>query len=277
MHRYSILFLLWLVVSCSSTRKLKTDKETGLPLARKLSQLDSVQEGMLRGRSGVLFHAVRAEAADEMEDAEEAADDCKSRPKECTDPSFRGSDRRDAKLSFNKKNQKDPESLKHLVARLMKSDEAMHTHVPKISLACNSLRLPEEMENVFLEHVYVYVILREADGDYHLIVGNGTDSTSDMLMGVEISALPETTSPYYNKLKQVRDKFERKHKTCSRLNLWEKRKKNALPEISVKGTLFYDMGHSRDKGKKQNYSGDKTIKTGTYWEIHPATYIKFWN
>ena len=98
-----------------------------------------------------------------------------------------------------------------------------------------------------------------------------------MLMSVEISALTETTSPYYSKLKQVRDQFDRKHQTCNRLNLWNKRKKNALPEISIKGTLFYDMGHSRDKDKKPNYSGDGTIKVGTYWEIHPATYIKFWN
>ena len=153
MHRYISFFLLWLFVSCASSRKLKTDKETGLPVARKLNQLDTVQEGMLRGRNGVLFHAVRAEAALEEDAADET--ECHSLPPECPGSMFRGSDRKDAKLSFNKKVQKNPEPLKHLVARLKKSDESMHNHVPKISIACNSERLPEEMENVFLEHVFV--------------------------------------------------------------------------------------------------------------------------
>jgi hypothetical protein len=46
-----------------------------------------------------------------------------------------------------------------------------------------------------------------------------------------------------------------------------------LPEISVKGTLFFDLRHARGG----THAGNNTIKTETFWEIHPATYIKFWN
>jgi hypothetical protein len=58
---------------------------------------------------------------------------------------------------------------------------------------------------------------------------------------------------------------------CSVKNFWETN--SPLPEISVKGTLFFDLLHA----KGGTHAGNHTIKTKTFWEIHPATYIRFWN
>src|SRR5690349_2462792 len=102
MLRFTILCLVCISASCSSSRPLKKDKATGLPVARKLKQLDSVDEGMLRGRHGTMFRVSTAAAA-APENDEAAAADCQSQPKDCSSPFFRGSDRRDAKLSYNKK------------------------------------------------------------------------------------------------------------------------------------------------------------------------------
>ena len=179
-------------------------------------------------------------------------------------------DRKAAKLSFsNRQNQKEP--LQHLIDRLLASEPTMISHNPPISLASASTRVAEETENVWLEHVFIYVIIREGDGDYHLIIGNGHDTASKTLMNVEIAALPESSSPYYHTLKSVRDKFEHKYSMCSKKNFWEDHK--VLPEISIKGTLFFDLRHANTG----EHVGNKHIKTQTFWEIHPATYIKFWN
>lgn len=269
----------WLIVllACHAPRKsagsLPVDKTTGLPVARRLYQLDSVQEGLLRGRHKALYRISNTTTAQPDNDEAEVAGDCHSLPKNCEDASFRGSDRKEAKLSFIRPQKRDPQPLQPLIDRLLHSDASMKNHEPAISSDCNSIRQPEEKENVYLEGVYIYVILREDDGDYHLIVGDGINAAPETLLSVEISALPETTSSFYSTLKKVRNDFEKKFSTCSRKNLWNHRAENPLPKIAIKGTLFYDIRHA----KQGVHSGDGAVKTATFWEVHPATYFKLLN
>jgi len=274
MTRCFILFLLLLFISCSTThrtsRSLKKDESTGLPVAKKLNQLDSVDTALLRGRRGAMFRVTTMSGVELDDEAAPLADPCHSGTKNCQSDVFLGCDRKAAKLSFSHTaNHKEP--LQQLVARLLASEPAMINHNPEISLASTSTRVTEEMENVWLEHVFIYVIIREGDGDYHLIVGDGQHTAGETLMNVEISGLPEPSSPSYNKLKAVRNKFKNRYSMCSVKNFWEDHL--TLPEISVKGTLFFDKRHANSS----QHAGNNTIKTKTFWEIHPATYIKFWN
>lgn len=239
MTRCIILLMLVFVycsTGCRSSRPLKKDEATGLPVAKKLYQLDTIDKALLRGRARAMFTVTTMADAALDNEAAPAADPCHSAPKDCQNDAFLGCDRKAAKLSFSStQTQKEP--LQHLIDRLLASEPTMMNHNPPISLASTSTRVAEETENVWLEHVFIYVIIREDDGDYHLIIGNGHDTTSNTLMNVEIAALPESSSPYYNKLKSVRNKFEHKYSMCSKKNFWETHKE--LPEISIKGTLFF--------------------------------------
>jgi hypothetical protein len=274
MTRCLILLLALLFISCSaahkSSRPLKKDKTTGLPVAKRLNQLDTVDRALLRGRRGAMFRVTTMADAALDDEAAPLVDPCHSGTKDCQNAAFVGCDRKAAKLSFSPSaNHKEP--LQHLINRLLASEPTMMNHNPAISLASTSTRVTEETENVWLEHVFIYVIIHENDGDYHLIVGDKQHTAGETLMNVEISGLPESSSPYYSKLKTVRDKFEGRYKMCSKKNFWETH--SPLPEISVKGTLFFDLLHA----KGGTHAGNDTIKTKTFWEIHPATYIRFWN
>ncbi len=231
MTRCLILLLLLLFISCStankSSRPLKKDKTTGLPVAKRLNQLDTIDRALLRGRRGAMFSVTTMADAALDDEAAPLVDPCHSGTKDCQNAAFVGCDRKAAKLSFSPSaNHKEP--LQHLIDRLLASEPTMMNHNPAISLASTSTRVAEETENVWLEHVFIYVIIHENDGDYHLIV-------------------------------------------CSKKNFWETQ--SPLPEISVKGTLFFDLLHA----KGGTHAGNDTIKTKTFWEIHPATYIRFWN
>jgi len=274
MTRCFILLLLLLFISCSTAHKtsrpLKKDETTGLPVAKKLNQLDSVDAALLQGRRGAMFRVTTMSDVELDDEAAPLADPCHSGAKDCQNDAFLGCDRKAAKLSFSHTaNHKEP--LQHLIDRLLASEPTMMNHNPAISLASTSTRVTEETENVWLEHVFIYVIIREGDGDYHLIVGDGQRTAGETLMNVEISGLPEPSSPSYNKLKAVRNKFKNRYSMCSVKNFWEDHL--TLPEISVKGTLFFDKRHANSS----QHAGNNTIKTKTFWEIHPATYIKFWN
>jgi hypothetical protein len=268
-HLMALVFITY-CTACKSSRPLKKDEATGLPVARKLYQLDTVDKALLRGRARAMFMVTTMADAALDDEAAPVADPCHSAAKDCQNATFLGCDRKAAKLSFSH-TQNNKEPLQHLINRLLASEPTMMNHNPAISLASTSTRVAEETENVWLEHVFIYVIIREGDGDYHLIIGNKHDSTSNTLMNVEIAALPESSSPYYNALKSVRDKFEHRYRMCSKKNFWEDHK--VLPEISIKGTLFFDLRHAN----AGEHAGNSHIKTETFWEIHPATYIKFWN
>jgi len=270
MTRCFIFLGLLLFISCSTSRPLKKDETTGLPVAKKLEQLDNVDTALLKGRRGAMFRVTTMSDAELDNEAAPVADPCHSGDRDCQNDAFLGCDRKAAKLSYSTAaNHKEP--LQHLIDRLLASEPAMMNHNPAISLASTSTRVTEETENVWLEHVFIYVIIREDDGDYHLIVGDKQHTAGETLMNVEISALPDPSSPFYNKLKTVRDKFKSRFSMCSKKNFWETHV--TLPEISVKGTLFFDKRHANSG----QHAGNNTIKTKTFWEIHPATYIKFWN
>jgi len=292
----NIFLAVLLALACSPTKKVQTiavpsgDTTKLLPLVSRLAQLEGVKEGLLKGNGDRRFYVQDIEGI-EMDEEEElpqprgiimSRDSATVAPRttaratsNCNNVFFTGSDRKDAKLVYSKKAASAPESLQHLVDRLLASEPAMLDHDPELTEASDCVRVEEEMENVVLEHIFIYVIIHEGDGDYHLIVGDGQHFEPENLMNLEISGLPDEASPFYNKLKKVREKLETyksgRYKVCGAKSFVKPGV--VLPEISIKGSLFYDIRHA----KRDQHSGSGALKTKTFWEVHPVTYLKFWN
>ncbi|GAB4132891.1 MAG: hypothetical protein Fur0041_04610 [Bacteroidia bacterium] len=133
-------------------------------------------------------------------------------------------------------------------------------------------RCPEEQKNVAFTEVYIFAVSREDDNDFHVIIGSNKSQGKDqVLMSAEISALPDSTSPYYAKLKAVRDEFkayfgERSNKEHVFVS---SDKKPPIKLDYLEGSLFFDNHHYNA------YSGFNGFKSSTAWEIHPVTAIKF--
>ena len=85
-------------------------------------------------------------------------------------------------------------------------------------------------------------------------------------MNVEVSGLPDKSSPNYTVMKDLRDKIVGKFgKICGTKKLFI----NKPIKISISGSLFYDIDH------KPGVVGYKNLKPKTAWEIHPVTDITF--
>src|SRR6266487_6585459 len=98
MTRCLILLLLLLFISCStahnSSRPLKKDKTTGLPVAKRLNQLDTVDRALLRGRRRAMFSVTTMSDAALDDEAAPLTDPCHSGTKDCQSAAFVGCDRK---------------------------------------------------------------------------------------------------------------------------------------------------------------------------------------
>jgi hypothetical protein len=115
---FLMLVFIYCSLGCNSSRPLKKDEATGLPIAKKLHQLDTIDEALLRGRSRAMFRVTTMPDAALDDEAAPVADSCHRQDADCKKADFRGCDRKAAKLSFsNTPNQKEP--LQHLIDRVL--------------------------------------------------------------------------------------------------------------------------------------------------------------
>lgn len=128
-------------------------------------------------------------------------------------------------------------------------------------------RVKPELKNITLKKVYIYLITREEDNDYHMIIGdkpNYQDAT--VRFNAEISGLPKNFPAIETTLKKMREKI------AENIGFVPKKSGNnngtSIP-VKISGSLFYDAHH---KGK---FGGQGNIKSTTIWEIHPVTSIIF--
>jgi hypothetical protein len=183
------------------------------------------------------------------------------------DARYSGNDRKSAKTSIAHAKTEVYKTLSALL-KTLPPDDFMRNHRPAISRDAGSKRTEEETRNVSLDTAYLFVLYRENDNDFHLIVGGKPDPTQAALMNMEISGLPDPHSPDYQVLKKVREAVGEKLG-----NIGKSKKlfiQNPL-KISVSGSLFYDIDH------KPGGAGYKNLKPKTAWEIHPVTEIIFRN
>ncbi|MGE5108997.1 MAG: hypothetical protein ACM3H8_15770 [Sphingobacteriales bacterium] len=143
------------------------------------------------------------------------------------------------------------------------ADDIMDT----FNIGHKTTRVKPEEKNITLKKVYIYLIIREDDNDYHMIIGdkpNYQDAT--VRFNAEISGLPKKFPDIKITLKNIRQKI------AENIGFVPKKAANnngtSIP-VKISGSLFYDAHH---KGK---FGGQGKIKSTTIWEIHPVTSITF--
>jgi hypothetical protein len=183
---------------------------------------------------------------------------------------YSGTARKAAKLSISTAKTESWTDLKDLVNSLV-PDAKMIAHKPKISDTAGSGRVKEEERNVHLS-AFMYAASREADNDFHLIIGRDPQQTPEMYMTMEVSGLPPAASPGFIQLKAARDAFKA---------FFNKRAGGKLPgltydfyhppvQVQIDGSLFFDITHAQGP-----HPGPPSLKSRmpVIWEVHPITKI----
>jgi hypothetical protein len=185
---------------------------------------------------------------------------------------FDGTDRKDAKTSIANAYTLEYQNLTSFIKSLPGDDEMGKTHVPEISTDANSKRVDEEKKNVHIKQAWIYTFARQADEDYHVIIGDSPDLNKAIFFNIEISGLPDKSNASFAKLSKVRQSFKdffgikdscKKGYTLAFIN--------SPVEIEFSGSLFFDKFHYDHKSE----IGYKNLKPKSYWEIHPISKIKF--
>jgi hypothetical protein len=179
---------------------------------------------------------------------------------------FLGNDRKVAKTSIASAPIEDKKTLARVLQSLHRvDDDFMLHHTPKITEAEDSDRVDEENRNVHF-FAYLYATKKEADNDYHLILGTTDSPTDSEFMTAEVSGLPRT-GPDRTKLKAARKSFEEEFADSP---IGTRYKKFDVPiPVELTGSLFFDVDH------RAGVVGPEGFKPQTAWEVHPVTEIVF--
>lgn len=181
---------------------------------------------------------------------------------------YNGKARRAAKLSISAAKTENFKDLRDLINSLV-PDAKMVAHKPKITDTVASGRVKEEDRNVQIT-AFMYAASREADNDFHLIIGRDPKATPETYMTMELSGLPPANDPAFKQLKAARDTF----KTFFKVNAGGK-----LPgltydfyhppvQVQIEGSLFFDITHAQGP-----HPGPPSLKSRmpVIWEVHPIT------
>lgn len=178
---------------------------------------------------------------------------------------FAGNDRKAAKLSIGTGQKEQFADVAALIATLPSEDAMVH-HTPVIPTTSDSGRVVEEQRNVHVTG-FLYAASREADNDFHLIVGRDM-SQPETYMTMEVSGLPPSNSPAFADLSSARTSF----KTFFGQKLPVTAYDFYHPPIPVvvEGSLFFDMTHAQGAAP-----GPASLKSRmpVIWEVHPVTSI----
>jgi hypothetical protein len=183
---------------------------------------------------------------------------------------FAGTARKAAKLSVGSGKLEEFADVKQLIGTLP-SEAAMKKHKPAITTTAASKRVAEEQRNVKVRG-YLYAASREADNDFHLIVGRDP-KTAATYMTMEVSGLPPASNSARTSFKRARDAYK----------AFFGHQPNGLPgtgydfydppiPVEIEGSLFFDMSHATGgRPGPPDLRGDMP----TIWEVHPVTSIVF--
>jgi hypothetical protein len=184
---------------------------------------------------------------------------------------YNGTARKAAKLSISVAKTENFNDVTDLIKSLT-TDSKMIAHKPPIGTGATSNRVKEEQRNVHVS-AFMYAASREADNDFHLIIGRDPKATPEMYMTMELSGLPPANYPSFAQLKAARDAFKTFFKDHAGGNLPGLTYDFYDPPIPVQidGSLFFDMTHA-----KGPHPGPPSLKSRmpVIWEVHPITVFK---
>jgi hypothetical protein len=182
-----------------------------------------------------------------------------------TGDDFQGTDRKAAKLSISTAVTENFNDVKDLVTTLV-PDAEMIAHKPKIPTTATSKRVKEEERNVHVS-AFMYAASREADNDFHLIIGRDPNVTPEIYMTMELSGLPLAGDPSFAQLKATRDAFKKffKDRGVQLPGLTYDFYQPPVP-VQISGSLFFDMTHATGP-----HPGPPSLKSRmpVIWEVHP--------
>jgi hypothetical protein len=183
--------------------------------------------------------------------------------------SFAGTARKAAKLSIATVAAQAFNDVQALIATLPSKDTMLKLK-PPLKEAATSGRVAQENRNIQLMG-FLYAASREADNDYHLIVGRDPGKNPPIYMTAEVSGLPPKKSASFGKLNSVRSAyntfFQGKLPHANNYHFYDP----PIP-MQIEGSLFFDVTHAHGQGP-----GPKSLHANipTIWEIHPVTKIIF--
>jgi hypothetical protein len=179
---------------------------------------------------------------------------------------FAGTARQAAKLSIAPAKTQTYADVGQLIASLPSVDQMVKLNIPTDP---TSNRVPLENRNVHVTG-FLFAASREADNDFHLIVGLDPKTAQEIYMTMEISGLPPAKYPAYPALNAARTAFKQ---FLSPQNLPGAGYHFYQPPIPVQvdGSLFFDATHSTGQAP-----GPPSLKSRmpTIWEVHPVSKIK---
>jgi hypothetical protein len=179
---------------------------------------------------------------------------------------FAGTDRKAAKLSIASSPTQTYKDVSQLIATLPSVDQMVALNISQLA---TSNRVSVENRNIHVTG-FLYAASREADNDFHLIVGLDPKGGTETYMTMEVSGLPPANAPSYAALNATRTAyknfFTNKNLPGAGYHFYQ-------PPIPVQadGSLFFDVKHAKGQAP-----GPPSLKSRmpTIWEVHPVTNIK---
>lgn len=184
---------------------------------------------------------------------------------DCTTETFLGKTRAGVKTSVAKAKVQTYATLDDLL-KTLQTPEYMRKDSKLVGNTRSEVRVIEENRNVNVKKCYIYFMKREPDNDYHIIIGSQPTLENSSLFNVEVSGLPDPSSKSYKAMVKARNQFQNKFgQYC-----YDSYQTFEVPvEVSIKGSLFYDIGHG------DGVVGPQGHRPTTSWEIHPVTGMIF--
>jgi hypothetical protein len=179
---------------------------------------------------------------------------------------FKGTARRLPKTTVFKGPVESFDTVAALLDSLPPNDEMlgmMIAHTPTTN------RVKKEQRNVRVKG-YIYAFKKEADNDYHVVIGDAPGGASPRYMNAEVSGIPIAgTDENRATLWEVRNAFKSTFNLGNTGPVSYFRPDPPIP-VRLTGSIFWDVDHEHPP-----YVGPNDFKPKTAWEIHPISKIEF--
>lgn len=155
--------------------------------------------------------------------------------------------------------------MSDLIASLPSVDAMVKLKIPT---SATSKRVAQENRNIHVTG-FLYAASREADNDFHLIVGDGPNAAQELYMTMEVSGLPPESDPAFAKMNAARTAYKQFFGESNLPGAGYHFYQPPIPVV-VEGSLFFDETHAKGQAP-----GPPSLKSRmpTIWEVHPVSSI----